>query len=135
MLFGNTAQQEGITLVRRILAQRFDRRAQRAAADGIDEGRLAVQTHLGQRALAEIAHQLAVMQIPDKHIAEVEVRAGRILAGEVAVNPRLVLQGDFVKHDHRYTLSQTALISFLKLRRSINASGRLLVSRSNAEGW
>ncbi len=93
-----------------------------------------MQAHLGQGALAQAADELTVMLVPDKHVAEVEVRAGGVLTPEVAVDPFLVQQGDCVKLDHRYTLSQTALISFLKLRRSINASGRLLTSRSRAEG-
>ena len=132
---GNAAQEEGIVLRRRVLPQRLDRRAQRAAADGIDKGGPPVQAHLRQRALTHVAHELAVMLVPDIHVAEVEVGAGGILTHEVAVDPFLVQQGDCVKLDHRYTLSQTALISFLKLRRSINASGRLPTSRRRAEGW
>ena len=131
---GDAAQQKVVIHGGGILPQGVDRRAQRAAADGIDEGRQAVQAHLGQRALPKVTDELTIMLVPDIHVAEVEVRAGGILTPQVAVNPFLVQQGDRVESDHRYTLSQTALISFLKLRRSINASGRLLTSRSRAEG-
>jgi hypothetical protein len=60
-----------------------------------------VQTHLGERALPEIAHELTVVLIPDKHIAKVKVRAGGILTHEVPVDPFLVQYGDCMKLDHK----------------------------------
>ncbi len=80
--------------------QGLDGRAQGAAADGEDEGRVSLVAQLRQHPVPQAGDELAVALVPDVDIAEIVVCAGAVLGTDDLVHPALVAEGHGFKGYH-----------------------------------